>query len=167
MPRGRAGPPDRRGGVAPTSDRRGGIAPTPDRRRDQGKTSRPASTPPPQARGAVHLRNRDYEALRTQLQVATDAVESLLAAHYDTFTNSVDSVQRMATQYQTLKSLSAEARALVADSREKLSLPRATAEPDGVSEPPAPENRVLEHWEQQVEAEEALRLIAELRKRVR
>mmetsp|Transcript_29481 Transcript_29481/g.88163 ORF Transcript_29481/g.88163 Transcript_29481/m.88163 type:complete len:258 (-) Transcript_29481:15-788(-) len=118
------------------------------------------------AAGDVHLRNRAYETLRTQLQVATDAVEHLLAAHYDKFHESVESVQRMARQYQALKRLNGEARGLVDDCRDRLGLRAApdplTAEEDA----PRRGGRVLEHWEAQVEAEEALRLLAELRARV-
>ena len=120
--------------------------------------------------GAVHLRNRYYETLRKQLLVATDAVESLLAAHYDTFNASVSSVEKMATQYGTLKDLNARARAHVSDCREKLGLRKdapdlaLAADPDEAADV---HDRVLEHWEKQVEAEEALRLLAILRDKAR
>ena len=121
--------------------------------------------------GEVHLRNRAYETLRKQLQVATDAVESLLAAHYDTFNGSVASVERMAAEYEALRGLTADARARVADCRDKLGLrpapPDAALAGDDSEPAPAAGDRVLEHWEAQVEAEEALRLLALLRKEAR
>ena len=61
--------------------------------------------------GEVHLRNRAYETLRKQLQVATDAVESLLAAHYDAFNGSVAAVERTAAEYDALRRLTDDARA--------------------------------------------------------
>ena len=127
--------------------------------------------------GRVHLRNRAYATLRAQLAVAADAVESLLAAHYDTFNASVGAVQTMAAQYVELRRLNADARGRAADARRRLGLakgpPPAThplsGDPDAPLPPPpaAPANRVLEHWERQVEAEEGLRLLALLREQVR
>lgn len=129
----------------------------------------------------VHLRNREYEALRSQLQVATEVVEDFLEKHYDEFARSIAEAQRMSSQYENLVKNIAETRRLVADARSNLGLEHydgAHKKTDGSSSPsslladdcsddahPSKKNRVLEHWEQLVEADEALSLLDELRSR--
>ena len=77
----------------------------------------------------------------------------------------------MAAEYEALRGLTADARARVADCRDKLGLrpapPDAALAGDDSEPAPAAGDRVLEHWEAQVEAEEALRLLALLRKEAR
>jgi len=120
-------------------------------------------------RGAVHLRSAAYERLQAQLATATGAVEQLLEERYGPFHESVSSVRTTTTQYQTLRTLAADAKASVGACRAQLGL-RRPVEVDGLADPaeaPPAGAGVLEHWEARVEAEEALRLLAELRRHAR
>ena len=77
----------------------------------------------------------------------------------------LSSVRTTAAQYQTLRKLAADAKTSVDACRAQLGL-RRPVEIDGLADRAEAEPagaRVLEHWEAQVEAEEALRLLAELR----
>lgn len=115
---------------------------------------------------SVHLRNREYEALRSQLETATEVVETLLEDHFDTFNTAVASAQDMAARYETLKGVVGEARRLVSDARARLGLRHAT-DPGVVlldeEEEAKRSPRIIEHWEAVVEADEALSLLEELR----
>ena len=124
---------------------------------------------PDEPRGAVHLRSAAYERLQRQLATATGAVEQLLEQRYGPFHASVSSVRTTAAQYQTLRKLAADAKTSVDACRAQLGL-RRPVEIDGLADRAEAEPagaRVLEHWEAQVEAEEALRLLAELRPHAR
>lgn len=121
---------------------------------------------------AVHLRNRQYEALRSQLAVATEVVEDVLEQHYDKFNDTIAKAQTIKATYDNLAQLVADSRKLVAEARAGLGLrhpndrTRPLLEDDGDEEdtqPGRPKIRILEDWEQVVEADEALALLAELR----
>jgi len=126
---------------------------------------------------SLHLRNREYEALRTQLAVATQVVEEVLERHYDTFKETVADAQRMSDRFDQLDKLVADARRVVADARASLGLRHhahrhhpamhddhltdAAVDDDDDDDDKAA--RVLEQWEEAVEAEEVLTLLDELR----
>ena len=81
----------------------------------------------------------------------------------------MSTVRTTAAQYQTLRKLAADAKTSVDACRAQLGL-RRPVEIDGLADRAETEPagaRVLEHWEAQVEAEEALRLLAELRPHAR
>ena len=92
-----------------------------------------------------------------------------LAAVRATAVEAQTTVDESAAQYQTLRKLAADAKTSVDACRAQLGL-RRPVEIDGLADRAEAEPagaRVLEHWEAQVEAEEALRLLAELRPHAR
>jgi len=108
--------------------------------------------------GRVLLRSRGYEALRQQLEYSTNIVDTLLEAHYDSFHSSVQSIQKMEAQFDTLDGLTQSARGLVGDCRSSLG---CRARENGAKQG----DEIAALWERKVEADEALVLLARLRLR--
>uniref|UniRef100_A0A7S3JS14 Ubiquitin-like domain-containing protein n=1 Tax=Aureoumbra lagunensis TaxID=44058 RepID=A0A7S3JS14_9STRA len=73
---------------------------------------------------AVHLRNREYEALRTQLAVATEVIERILEHHYDDFAANFHNVEDLANEFDQFYNSVTQARACVIKARDALGLPR-------------------------------------------
>lgn len=129
---------------------------------------------------SIHLRNREYEALRSQLAVATEVVEEVLERHFDKFNHSVAIAEQMSERYAGLADRVTRSRKLVSEARASLGLRHHNDrlvvqdyndDDDDGHEAAGVKSalvgggkfRVLDHWEQVVEADEALSLLAELR----
>jgi len=74
---------------------------------------------------AVHLRNREYEALRHQLQVATEVLEDVLEDHYDAFQENFERVRQMAKEFDQARTHVAKLKHVVKATRAQLGLPES------------------------------------------
>ena len=115
----------------------------------------------------VFLYNAAYEAIRSQLAVATRVVDAILDEHYDSFQQSVVAVQRMADQFDKVRALAAEARAHVDGCRDAL-FKEDPAQADRRAEDAGrrlrgPKSQLVKLWATKLEAEAALEMLAQLR----
>ena len=74
---------------------------------------------------ALHLRNREYESLRHQLQVSQTVLEDVLEDHYDAFQDNFERVRQMAKDFDTARAHVAHLKDRLRKTRAALGLPES------------------------------------------